>query len=331
MAASRRSFIAGAGATGAALLASGCKPILSNLLTSADAHPADFPTVRAVEYMGQWLAERTGGRLGIKVFAGGQLGSENDALEITSFGGLDFTRVFLSPLNSIEPLTIPFALPFLFRSTAHLRRVMDSPVADEVAASLEQHRLIGLVFYDSGARSFYNTRRPIVTPADMQGLKLRVPGADLAIAMINALGANAVPIPYGEVYQALAQGVIDGAENNLPAFESARHYEVATNLSLTDHLYTPEALVMSKASWDRMPPSDQALVRQAARASVPYMRRLWDARVTATEAALVAAGITINRVDPEPFAALMRPVWDQFVTSPQQRSIVDRIIAMGDA
>mgnify|MGYP001393653339 FL=1 len=325
---SRRSMIAGTLALGAAASLPGCKPIISDLFTGADAHPLDYPTVRAVEFMGQYLAEKTGGRLGIKVFAGGQLGNETDTLEITSFGGIDFNRVNFAPLNSIEPMTLPFSLPFVFDSVDHMRRVVDSEVGDEVMASLDPHGLIGLAIYDSGARSFYNVTRPITTPADMKGLKIRVPASDLYVAMVNALGANAVPIPFGEIYQSLAQGVIDGAENNWPTFVGERHYEVATYLSISEHLLTPEALVMSEISWDKLTPEDQALVREAAKASVPEMRRLWDQRVNEAKATIAQSKVEVNTLDKEPFAALMRPVWDQFITTPQQKSVVERILAM---
>jgi len=325
----RRGVLLGGFAASAAALLPGCEPRLSGLLTSSDTHPGDYPTVKAVEYMGRLLEERTGGRLGIKVYAGGQLGSETDTLEITSFGGLDFNRVNLAPLNSVEPATIPFSLPFVFDSVDHMRRTADGPIGDEVLASLEPHGLIGLCFYDSGARSFYNTRRAIASPADMRGLKLRVPASDLYVAMVNALGGNAVPIPYGEVYQALAQGVIDGAENNWPSFQSARHYEVARHFSLTEHLLTPEVLVMSKVGWDRLSPADRELVRAAAKESVAEMRRLWDARVEEAKAAVTVSGVAVNEVDKAAFSELMKPVWDEFVTTPQKKSLVERIVATG--
>ncbi len=328
---SRRGLIAGGLALGAASTLPGCKPVMSGLLTGADAHPADYPTVRAVEFMGRYLSEKTGGRLCIKVFAGGQLGNETDTLEITSFGGIDLNRVNFAPLNSIEPMTLPFSLPFVFDSVDHMRRVVDSEVGDEVLAAMEPHGLIGLAIYDSGARSFYNARRPIVSPADMKGLKIRVPASDLYVAMVNALGANAVPIPFGEIYQSLAQGVIDGAENNWPTFVGERHYEVAKFLSLTEHLFTPEALVMSKISWDKLSPEDRTLMREAAKASVPEMRRLWDQRVAEAKAVVAQSKVAVNPVDKEPFAALMRPVWDQFITTPQQKSVVERILAMREA
>lgn len=327
----RRKAILGGMAISSSLLIQGCEPRLSGVLTSADAHPADYPTVRAVEYLGELLGKWTGGRLSTKVFAGGQLGSEMDTLEIASFGGLDLSRVYLAPLNSMEPMTLPFSLPFLFDSVAHLRRAVDSTAGDAVLASLERHRLIGLCFYDSGARSFYNIRRPIERPADMSGLKLRVPPSDLAVAMIKALGGDAVPVPFGETYQALAQGVIDGGENNLPAYVSARHYEVARFLSISNHLFTPEALVMSKASYERLTAKDQELVRAAAKQSVGYMRALWDARVAKVEAEIARAPVAMNRIDRGPFVDLMRPVWDQFITTPAQRAVVDQILRLRDA
>lgn len=327
----RRGLLAGTGAMAASILLGGCEARMSGLFTSSDTHPADYPTVRAVEFMGEYLAEKTGGRLGIKVYSGGQLGSEIDTLEITSFAGLDFNRVNLAPLNSMAPLTIPPSLPFIFNSVDHMRRTLDGEVGDEILVSLEANGLVGLCFYDSGARSFYNTLRPIRTPDDMRGLKLRVPASDAYVAMVNALGGNAVPIPFGEVYQALAQGVIDGAENNWPSFESARHYEVARYYSLTHHLLTPEVLVMSKIKWDNLSADDQALVREAARASVPVMRDLWDARVSAARETIMASGVEVNEVDTAPFAALMRPVWEEFAASSQQKSLVERIVAAGES
>ncbi|RPF72824.1 TRAP transporter substrate-binding protein [Aurantiacibacter spongiae] len=326
----RRDLLAGAAALAAGGALAGCRSRLAGTFLAADAQPADYPTSQAVEWMGRYLEQRTGGRLSIKLYAGAQLGSETETLEIAGFGGLDIVRVNLAPLNSIAPLTIAASLPFLFRSADHLHRALDGEVGDEILASMRPHGLIGLAFYDSGARSFYNTLRPIRTPADMRAMKIRVPGSDLYVAMVNALGANAVPIAYGEVYQGLAQGVIDGAENNWPSFESARHFEVAPYYSLTRHLLTPEMLAMSVTAWDRLTGSDRALVREAAQASVPVMRQLWNARVEKARSTVLAAGVAVNEVDIAPFSALMRPVWDTFVSTPEQASLVRRIVAMGD-
>jgi tripartite ATP-independent transporter DctP family solute receptor len=292
-------------------------------------HPSDYPTVQGFARFGQLLEQRTGGRLKLKMFPGGQLGAERDTLEITSFGGIDFNRIALAPLNSIEPLTIVPALPFLFEDEAHMRRALDGEPGRQVLASLSRHDLIGLAFYDSGARSFYNTKRPIERPEDMRGLKLRVQNSDLYVALIRALGADATPMDLGEVYQALAQGVVDGAENNWPSYQSGRHYEVAPFYSLTNHVIAPEVLLMAKESWDDLTSADQEIVLASARDSVPYMRQLWDARVNAAREALIADGVRVNQVETGPFRERMLPVWDSFVVTAEQRSLMESILAMG--
>lgn len=325
---SRRHVIA---AGGAALTLSGCSRAKSRPLLSSDHHPSDYPTVRAVDYMGQLLREESDGRLDIRIYAGGQLGSERDTLEITTFGGLDLNRVNLAPLNAIEPLTSVPSLPFLFRSQDHLHAALDGPVGDEILASLEPHNLIGLCFYDSGERSFYNTKKPILTPDDMDGMKIRVQNSDLYVAMIRALGADATPMPLGEVYQSLVQGVIDGAENNWPSYESGRHFEAAPYYSLTRHVMAPEALVMSKSRWDKLSEDDRALVRSAAKRSVPHMRELWNERVEAAKTKLAAADVQVNEVsDLAAFQERMQPVWDRFIITEKQQDLVDRIVAIGD-
>lgn len=299
------------------------------MLLSSDTHPAGYPTVAAVQEMGRMLSERTDGRLGIRVYAGGQLGAERDTLEITTFGGLDMNRVFMSPLNAIEPDTTIPSLPFLFRSRGHMRRALDGAPGRAILDTLEKHGLIGLCYYDSGERSFYNTKRPILSPDDMKGLKIRTPNSDLSVAMINATGANATPMDLGEVYQSLVQGVIDGAENNWPSFESGRHFEAAPYYSLTRHVMTPEVLLMSKARWDKLSSADRDIVMACAAESVPFMRKLWDARVEASRNRLLAAGVKENEVtDREAFVRLMQPIYDRFVTTPFQKRIVAEIEGM---
>lgn len=315
-----------------ALTGTGCSRAKSRPLLSSDHHPADYPTVRAVDYMAQILREETDGRLDIRIYAGGQLGSERDTLEITTFGGLDLNRVNFAPLNAIEPMTVVPSLPFLFRSQEHLHRVLDGEEGEQILASLEKHNLIGLCYYDSGARSFYNTQKPIRTPEDMEGMKIRVQNSDLYVAMIRALGADATPMSLGEVYQSLVQGVIDGAENNWPSYESGRHFEAAPYYSLTRHVMAPEALVMSKSRWDKFSEADRALVKSAAKRSVPYMRMLWNERVNAAKEKLAAAEVYVNEVDDlSAFQERMLPVWDRFITTPEQRDVVDRIVAIGDS
>lgn len=328
----RRVLLTGVAGAGMAGLLSGCEARGGRVLTSSDTHPTDYPTVQAVNEMGRLLSARTDGRLSIHVYAGGQLGAERDTLEITSFGGLDMNRVNLAPLTAIEPMTVIPSLPFLFRSTAHMRQALDGPVGEAILDSLRPHGMIGLCFYDSGERSFYNTKRPIESPSDLRGLKIRVQNSDLFVAMIRALGADATPMDVGEVYQALVQGVIDGAENNQPSYFTGRHFEAAPYYSLTRHVMAPEILVMSRARWEKLSAADRDLVRQTARESMPFMRDLWDRRVADATAKLLAAGVKINEVAQiGDFSALMRPVWDRFVTRPEQKKLVAAIEAMGDS
>jgi tripartite ATP-independent transporter DctP family solute receptor len=199
-------------------------PLQARDFRSADVHPADYPTVQAVNYMGKLLKERTNGRLGVRVFPSGALGTEKDNIEQLKLGGLDMMRINVAPLNSVVPETIATGLPFVFRGTEHMRKVLDGPVGAEILAAMESQGLVGLAFYDSGSRSFYTTKKPIRTVADMKGMKIRVIQSDLFVAMVEALGANPTPMPYGEVYTALKTGIVDAAENNWPSYESSRHF-----------------------------------------------------------------------------------------------------------
>ena len=328
---SRRGVLAAGSAGFASLTLGGCGNAGPRPLLSSDTHPSDYPTVKAVEFMAEYLREKTDGRMDIRIYSGGQLGSERDTLEITSFGGLDLNRVNLAPMNAIEPMTVIPSLPFLFHSTEHMRQSLDGAPGEVILNSLKPHNLVGLCFYDSGERSFYNTRKPIRTPDDMNGMKIRVQNSDLYVAMIRALGADATPMPLGEVYQSLVQGVIDGAENNWPSYESGRHFEAAPYYSLTRHVMAPEILVMSLSRWKKLNDEDKTLVREAARASVPVMRKHWDARVTGARERLLEAGINVNEVDNlADFQSLMTPVWERFVVTPQQVELVDDIKAIGD-
>lgn len=299
------------------------------VLRASDIHPGDYPTVMAVARMGEFLDEWTDGRITIKIYSSGQLGNEKDALQLTIFGGIDITRVSLSPLNSIASETTVLTLPFIFRSVEHMHKVVDGPIGDEVLATLEPHGLIGLTYYDAGARSFYNVKRPIHSPEDMIGLKIRVMNSPLAVAMVEALGANATPMDFGQVYESLVLGAIDGGENNWPSYEMTRHYEPAPYYTLTQHTMVPEVLVMSEHRWQRLTSEDQALVRKAARLSAPYMRELWLTREEEARARVESAGVQIvDNLDKAPFIAAMDPVYEQFVDTDWLRNIVERIRAV---
>lgn len=295
-------------------------------LFAAESQPADYPTTQGLFALDRFLDESTNGEMRIRVYPGGQLGAEKDTLELAVFGGVDLTRVNLGPITSIAPLTSVLALPFLFRSISHARATFDGSVGRTILDSLSEHGLRGLCFYDSGARSFYNTQRPIRSPEDMAGMKVRVPNSDIYVQMIRALGANATPIPFGEVYQALVQGVVDGAENNFPSYEGTRHFEAAKFYSLTRHVMAPEVLVASGKTWEKMGVEERQFLQEGADRSVSIMRSQWDSRVETARRRVIAAGVRIvEDLDHDAFEKAMTPVWDRFVTSPKMESIINQI------
>jgi tripartite ATP-independent transporter DctP family solute receptor len=297
-------------------------------LRSSDTHPDGYPTVEAVKHMGKLVEERTGGRVCVEVFHSAQLGEEKDTIEQTQFGVIDLNRVSMGPFNNIVEETKVVSLPYIFRSVEHMHHVMDGEIGAEILAAFEPHDLIGLAFYDGGSRSFYNSQKPVTSIEDLAGMKVRVMQSDIFVDMMTALGASATPMPYGEVYSGIQTGVIDGAENNWPSFESSGHYEVAKYYTLDEHLIVPEVLVMSKLSWDKLSPEDQEVVRQAAKDSVPVMREMWAAREAESEEKVRAAGVeVIKDIDKTAFIEAMVPVYEKHVTSDKLKDLVTRIQA----
>ncbi|WP_421979165.1 TRAP transporter substrate-binding protein [Roseibium sp.] len=295
-------------------------------LKSSDTHPDGYPTVEAVKHMGELLKARTDGRVCVEVFHSAQLGQEKDTIEQTKFGVIDLNRVSMGPFNNLVEETKVVSLPYVFKGVDHMHRVMDGPIGEDILAAFEPHGYVGLAFYDGGSRSFYNRVKPIKSIEDLSGMKVRVMQSDIFVDMMSALGANATPMPYGEVYSSIQTGVIDGAENNWPSYESSGHYEVAGYYTLDEHLIVPEVLVMSKASWDKLSPEDQEAVKQAAKESVPFMRDLWKAREKASEEKVRAAGVeVITEIDKEPFMAAMDSVYEKHVTSDKLKDLVGRI------
>ena len=298
-------------------------------LRSSDTHPEGYPTVEAVKHMGALLEENTGGRICIEVFHSAQLGEEKDTIEQTQFGVIDLNRVSLGPFNNIVKETQVPSLPYIFRSTDHMHKVLDGDVGGDILAAFSAHDLIGLTYYDAGSRSFYNSQKPITSLDDLAGMKFRVMQSDLFVDMVSALGANATPMPYGEVYSSIQTGVIDGAENNWPSYESSGHFEVAGYYTLDQHLMVPEVLVMSKSSWDKLSAEEQAAVMQAAKDSTTLNRELWAAREKVSEEKVRAAGNEIiTDIDKTPFIEAMVPVYDKYVTDPDLQDLVARIKAV---
>lgn len=314
----RRQFlVAGAGA----LCAAPFGPLLAaadpvRRLTATDVHVRDYPTVAAVRWIGEQLERRTDGRLGLRVYHGGQLGRESDAIDMARFGAIDITRVYSGALNNAFPLTQALCLPYVFDSVAHLRRVLDGEVGAAVLRGFETRDLIGLAIYDCGARSIYNTRRPLRVPADLAGLKLRAPLSDIFIGLLRLLGANPTPLSFGEVFSALETRLIDGAENNIRSFHSSRQFEIAQYWSQTGHSYAPDVLLISRRSFESLAPADGELLLSLAHESVPVMRRLWDESESAARQAVLDAGVAANEVDVPAFARATRPLLQDYLARP---------------
>jgi tripartite ATP-independent transporter DctP family solute receptor len=298
------------------------------VLRSSDTHPDGYPTVEAVKYFGELVKERTAGRYSVEVYFGAQLGQEADTIEQVRSGVLDLNRVSMAPWNSLVPLTKIPSLPYLFTSPDHARKVMAGDIGKEVAAGFPEHGVVVIAFYDGGARSFYNSKKPINGLADLAGQKYRVIQSDVFVDMVAALGATATPMPYGEVYSAIETGVIDGAENNFPSYESAKHFEVAKHYALDEHTIVPEVFVMSKMSWDKLTPEDQAIFLQAGADSMVKQWELWDARVAKSRKIVEDAGSMITTPEKQPFIDAMKPVYDKYVNTSELKDFVARIQAV---
>ena len=292
---------------------------------SADVHNADdYPTVAAVKHMSELLDKGSNGKYKIKVFNKGALGTEKETIDQVKIGALELTRVNISPMNSICAKTLVPTMPFLFSSVAHMRKSLDGPAGEEILKGCEDQGFVGLAFYDSGARSIY-AKKPIKTVADVKGMKIRVQQSDLWVALIGAMGGNATPMPYGEVYTALKTGLIDAAENNIPSFDTSKHHEAVKVYSRTEHSMAPEMLLMSKAVFDKLPKADQDLFRSAAKQSVAFQRQKWDEQEAKSLDVVKAGGAQILDVDKSSFQAVMGPVYDKFMTTPDLKRLVKSI------
>jgi tripartite ATP-independent transporter DctP family solute receptor len=293
---------------------------------AADTQAANYPTVQALMYMSRLIEQRTGGRHTIRVFHSRQLGEEKETIEQTRVGAIDLNRTNVAPIGSLVPTANLLALPFLFRSPDHLHHVLDGPIGDEILASFQPYGFIGLTFYDSGARSIYNSVRPVRSLADLKGLRIRVQQSELMDEMIKALGAVPVELPYGQVETALTTKLIDGAENNWPSYVTTNHYKSARYYTLTEHTMSPEVLVMSLKAWQSLSAEDQKIFRDAARESNIYMRKQWHALEEKSQAQAQQAGnVIVTQFDRKPFEEAMAGIYAKATKDPALRALVDRI------
>ena len=285
------------------------------VLRYAENQPQDYPTTQAAYKFAEMVSEKTNGRIQIDVYYGAQLGDEKSVIEQLQFGAIDFTRVSISPLSEFDKSLNILQLPYLYKDAAQMWRVLDGELGEKFLSNVSSSNLIGLSWFDAGARNFYNSKRPVTKLADLKGLKIRVQESQMMMGMVAAVGANATPMAYGEVYSALQTGVIDGAENNWPSFESTSHYEVSKYYVLDEHTRVPEMQMISKKTWEKLSAEDQKIIKECALESAKIERELWAAKEKASEEKVKAGGAIITELEPgekEKFQAAMAPLYAQF-------------------
>src|ERR1700754_4357211 len=293
---------------------------------AADTHAEDYPTVQALRFMSSMIAERSGGRDQIRVFHSRQLGEEKETIAQTRAGAIDLNRTNGAMIGNFVPAMNVLAMPFLFRSIEHLQKVLDGPIGNEILNSFEPYGFVGLAFYDSGARSIYNSVRPIRTLADIKGLRLRVQQSQLMSDMVRALGAEPVELPYGQVITGLATRLIDGAENNWPSFVTTDHYKFAGYYTLTEHTMSPEVLVMSQKAWTSLSPDERRIFRESALRSSQFMREKWRDLEQRSRRQAEAAGVTIvTDFDRKPFENAMAGIYAKAQRDPAAAKLIERI------
>jgi tripartite ATP-independent transporter DctP family solute receptor len=293
---------------------------------AADTQNEDYPTVQALHYMGSLVEERTGGRHQIKVFHSRQLGEEKETLEQTRAGAIDFNRTNVALIGTMVPAMNVLAMPFLFRSIEHQQKVLDGPIGNEILDSFEPYGFVGLAFYDSGARSIYNSVRPVRSMADLKGLRLRVQQSEQMSEMIRSLGAEPVELPYGQVLTGLTTRLIDGAENNWPSFVTTGHYKFAGYYTLTEHTMGPEVLVVSQKAWSSLSAEDQKIFREAALRSSRFMRDKWRDLEERSRKQAEDAGVTIVAdIDRRPFEAAMAGLYAKAQRDGAMARLIERI------
>ena len=290
-------------------------------------HVAGYPNTIALDKFVELVSQKSGGKMKIKMYHAGTLGSQPDAIEQVRLGGLEIANFSLGPMGPIVPEANVVSLPFIFKNPDHAFRVLEGKAGDMINEGMAKKGLVSLAWYDGGARSFYNSKKAIKTPADVTGLKIRVMNNDLYSGMISALGGNPSPMAFSEVYQSLKTGVVDGAENNWPSYESTGHFEVAKYYSISQHLIIPETLCVNAGVWKKLSANEQKILKEAAQESALLQRKLWKERSKASEAKVKAGGSVINGIpDKSAFQAAMKPVYDKFLAdNPALKPLVKMI------
>lgn len=297
----------------------------------AENQAEDYPTTLGAKRFAELVEERTDGRIRILVQAEGKMGTEMEVIQQMQYGGIDFARVSLSQLATYIPELNVLQMPYLYEDSAHMWKVLDGDIGAEFLAGVGDNGLIGLSWYDAGARNFYNSKQPITCLEDMAGMKIRVQESEVMADMVEALGATAVPLGYAEVYSGLERGLIDGAENNWPSYESMNHYEVTQYYTVDEHTRVPEMQICSEYTWEKLSEEDQAIIRTCAMESALYERELWTEREETSRRTVASYGIQIVELSAEErkrFQAAVMGVYEKYCGD--YMDTIDEIIAAGE-
>ncbi len=299
----------------------------SSIKTLRLAHTLDtqHPVHKAMVILGEELEKQSQGKLKLNIYPSGQLGGERECLELLQIGSLDITKVSAAVLENFIPEYKVFSVPYMFRDKAHTFSVFDSEIGEILLLKGEKFRLRGLTFYDAGSRSFYMKEAPIKSPSDLVGKKIRVQKSNMAVTMVNDLGGSPTPISWGELYTALQQGVVDGAENNPPSFYTSKHYEVCKFYSLDEHTAVPDVLLIGTDTWSRLNEQEKSWVKAAVKVSTIAQRKLWAASETASIKAVKKAGVQVFYPDKKPFEEQTKGILELFDGNEELKSLITSI------
>ena len=287
--------------------------------------PPNHPVSKAMDFLATRCAELSDNQLKIKIYPGGQLGSEQQNVELLQIGSLAMTKVSAAVLEGFAPDYKAIGLPYLFRNKEHYFKVCDSDIGRDLLLCTEKKWIRGLCFFDAGSRSFYTKDKPISVPEDLKGLKLRVMKSKTAMQMVASLGGSPTPLSWGELYTALQSGVVDGAENNPPTFYNSHHYEVCKYFSLDEHTSIPDVLIISKIIWNKLSEKEQKILEQAVKETVVIQRKLWAEAERKALTILEKEGVKINYPDKKPFSDMVKPMYESFKDQPIIYSYIKRI------
>ena len=317
--------------TGLGLAGCSASPAETGRIRIAHTLNTEHPVHKGLIVFADRLAEISSGGMSVDIYPSAQLGTERQLIELCQIGSIAMTKVSTLSMEGFSPPMQLFSIPYLFADEAHLWRVLESDIGRELLDGLMDVRLKGMAYYDAGSRSFYATEAPIRSPADLKGKKIRVLPSRVAIDMVAALGGSATPISFGELYTALQQGIVDGAENNPPSYYLSKHFEIAPYYTLDEHTAVPDVIIMSKHVWDQLSGEQRSWVQQALDESVVAQRRFWAEDQAAAIEAVEAAGSEVIRPDKAPFREAVAGMKASFLKSPELGPLIRRVDAMAAA